>query len=179
MIRRFAPEDFQEIVEIETEAFAEHDSLVYINFYEMVGDGFLVAEQDGKVVGYIVGYRSAENEGHIFSIGVKEGYRGKGIGTELIQALCDMFVVNGLKYARLEVRQSNKRAQKLYRSLGFVPCWTEKKYYSDGEDGMVMKMHLHPYRLLISKQKRQKYFEPVLSDNEFLATFKDPISYYR
>ncbi len=51
MIRRFAPEDFQEIVEIEEEAFSEHNSLVYMNFYEMVGDGFLVAEQEGKVVG--------------------------------------------------------------------------------------------------------------------------------
>jgi [ribosomal protein S18]-alanine N-acetyltransferase len=179
MIRRFAPEDFQEIVEIETEAFSEHDSLVYMNFYEMVGDGFLVAVQDGKVVGYIVGYRSAENEGHIFSIGVKEEYRGKGIGTELIHEICDMFVVNGLKYARLEVRYSNKGAQKLYKSIGFVSCWTEKRYYSDGEDGMVMKMHLHPYRLLVSKRKRQQCLESVLSDNEFLATFRGPISYYR
>jgi len=178
MIRRFAPADFQEIVEIEIEAFSEHDSLVYMNFYEMVGDGFLVAEQDGKVVGYIVGYRSAENEGHIFSVGVKEEYQGKGIGTELILAICDMFVANGLKYARLEVRNSNKGAQKLYKSIGFISCWTEKNYYSDGEDGMVMKMHLHPYSLLISKRKRQKYLEPVLSDNEFLATFRGPISYY-
>lgn len=176
MIRRFAPEDFQEVVEIESEAFSEHNSLLYMGFYETVGDGFLVAEQDGKVVGYVVGYRSAENEGHIFSIGVKEEYRRRGIGTALIHAICDLFVVNGLKYARLEVRNSNIGAQKLYRSIGFVPCWTEKKYYSDGEDGMVMKMHLHPYRLLISKQK---YLKPILPDSESFVTFKCPISYYR
>src|SRR5674476_79827 len=97
MIRHFAPEDFQEIVEIEREAFSEHNSLVYMSFYEMVVDGFLVAEQNGKVVGYIVGYRSAENEGHIFSVGVKEEYRGRGIGTELIHKICDIFVANGLK----------------------------------------------------------------------------------
>ena len=175
MIRRFTPEDFQEVVEIEKEAFSDHNSLVYMNFYEMVGDGFLVAEEDGKVVGYVVGYRSAENEGHIFSVGVKEEYRGRGIGTELIYTICDIFVANGLKYARLEVRSSNIKAQKLYRSIGFVSCWTEKMYYSDGEDGIVMKMHLHTYRLLISKQK---YFEPVYSDNEFLTTFRNPISYY-
>ncbi|HHV23446.1 MAG: ribosomal protein S18-alanine N-acetyltransferase [Methanosarcina sp.] len=176
MIRRFAPEDFQEVVEIESEAFSEHNSLLYMGFYETVGDGFLVAELDGKVVGYVVGYRSAENEGHIFSIGVKEEYRRRGIGTALIHAICDLFVVNGLKYARLEVRNSNIRAQNLYRSIGFVPCWTEKKYYSDGEDGMVMKMHLHPYRLLISKQK---YLKPILPDSESFVTFKCPISYYR
>lgn len=175
MIRRFAPEDFQEVVEIESEAFSEHNSLLYMSFYETVGDGFLVAELDGKVVGYVVGYRSAENEGHIFSVGVREKYRRRGIGTSLIHAICDIFVANGLRYARLEVRNSNKEAQNLYRSIGFVPCWTEKKYYLDGEDGLVMKMHLHPYRLLISKQK---YLEPVLSDDELFVTFRSPISYY-
>jgi [ribosomal protein S18]-alanine N-acetyltransferase len=175
MIRRFAPEDFQEVVDIESEAFSEHNSLLYMSFYETVGEGFLVAEQDGKVVGYVVGYRSAENEGHIFSVGVKEEYRGRGIGTGLINAICDTFVATGLRYARLEVRNSNTRAQKIYRSIGFVPCWTEKKYYSDGEDGMVMKMYLHPYRLLISKQK---YLGSIVSDNEFFVTFKYPISYY-
>ncbi|MDY0129844.1 MAG: ribosomal protein S18-alanine N-acetyltransferase [Methanosarcina vacuolata] len=175
MIRRFVPEDFQEVVEIESEAFSEHNSLLYMSFYETVGDGFLVAEQDGKVVGYVVGYRSGENEGHIFSVGVKEEYRGRGIGTSLIHAICDIFVANGLRYARLEVRNSNEGAQKLYKSIGFVSCWTEKKYYADGEDGMVMKMHLHPYRLLISKQK---YLESIISDNEFFVTFRGPISYY-
>jgi len=45
----------------------------------MARDGFLVAKQDGKIVGYVVGYRSAENEGHIFSVGVKEEYRGRGM----------------------------------------------------------------------------------------------------
>ena len=49
MIRRFAPEDFQEVVEIESEVFSEHNSLLYMSFYETVGDGFLVAEQDGKL----------------------------------------------------------------------------------------------------------------------------------
>ena len=60
---------------------------------------------------------------------IKKEYRSMGIGTELICAICDLFIANGLKYARLEVRNSNIRAQKLYRSIGFIPCWTEKKYY--------------------------------------------------
>ncbi|WP_243684315.1 GNAT family N-acetyltransferase [Methanosarcina barkeri] len=67
-----------------------------------------------------------KTKGTFFSVGVKEEYRGRRIGTSLIHAICDIFVANGLRYARLEVRNSNKRAQKLYRSIGFVPCWTEK-----------------------------------------------------
>lgn len=158
VIRRFAPEDFQKIMEIEMEAFSEHSPLLYMSFYESVGDGFLVAERKGNVLGFVVGYRSAENEGHIFSLGVKEEYRGVGIGTELVYAICDMFAANELRYARLEVRKSNEKAQKLYMSIGFIPCWIEKKYYIDGEDGLVMKMHLQPYRLLISKKSYMKPF---------------------
>lgn len=173
-IRHFSPEDFQEIVEIEMEAFSEHNPLLYMNFYESVGDGFLVAEESEKVVGFVVGYRSAENEGHIFSLGVKEKYRGLGIGTSLVYAICDMFAANGLRYARLEVRVSNEKAQKLYRSIGFIPCWTEKKYYIDGEDGLVMKMHLHPYRLLISKKR---YLEEYVHKDRMIPSFPGRFSY--
>ncbi|MDD2439450.1 MAG: ribosomal protein S18-alanine N-acetyltransferase [Methanosarcinaceae archaeon] len=173
-IRCFSPEDFQEIVEIEIEAFSEHNPLLYMNFYESVGDGFLVAEKSGKVLGFVVGYRSAENEGHIFSLGVKREYRGRGTGTKLVYAICDLFAANGLKYARLEVRISNKKARKLYRSIGFVPCWLEKKYYLDGEDGLVMKMHLHPYRLLISKKK---YLEEDFQKNKTIPSFSGRFSY--
>lgn len=174
MIRRFSPEDFQEIVEIEIEAFSEHNPLLYMNFYESVGDGFLVAEKKGKVVGFVVGYRSSENEGHIFSLGVKGEYRGMGIGTYLVHAICDMFAANGLRYAKLEVRKSNEKARKLYSSIGFIPCWIEKKYYIDGEDGLVMKMHLHPYRLLISKKR---YLEEYIQKNRMVPSFPGRFSY--
>jgi ribosomal-protein-alanine N-acetyltransferase len=30
--------------------------------------------------------------------------------------------------------------------MGFIPCWIEKEYYSDGEDGIIMKMKLSSYK---------------------------------
>ena len=30
--------------------------------------------------------------------------------------------------------------------MGFVPCWIEKGYYLDGEDGIIMKMKLSSYK---------------------------------
>ena len=42
-------------------------------------------------------------------------------------------------YARLEVREGNFAARGLYESLGFVPEFIRKGYYSDGENAVLMK----------------------------------------
>lgn len=144
ILRYFEPEDFEEVLEIEMETFSEHNPFIYINFYEMNMDGFLVAVNGNRVAGYVVGYQIYENEGRIFTLAVKKGYRDQGVGSKLLKAILDMFNREGLKYASLEVRKNNVRAQKLYSSMNFVPCWIEKGYYSDGEDGVIMKTYLQP-----------------------------------
>ncbi|HJH28619.1 MAG TPA: ribosomal-protein-alanine N-acetyltransferase [Methanosarcinaceae archaeon] len=148
IIRRFVPDDFEDILSIEQEAFSDHNPLVYINFYEMNMNGFLVAIDDNEIVGFVVGYQLNENEGRIFSLAVKDEYQSRGIGTKLIYAILKVFYGNLIQYASLEVRISNTRAQKLYNKVGFVSCWIEKKYYFDGEDGIIMKMRISPQCLL-------------------------------
>ncbi len=144
IIRQFEPDDFQGVLLIEMEAFSEHNPFLYINFYELNRDYFLVAEVGGSVVGYVVGYQLIENEGRIFSIAVKNEYKNCGIGTQLVYAIFNVFYRSAFQYVSLEVRASNTGAQKLYRRLGFVPCWIEEGYYSDNEDGIIMKMRLYP-----------------------------------
>lgn len=143
-IRRFVPDDFEHVLSIEQEAFSDHNPLVYINFYEMNINGFLVAVENNKIIGFVVGYQLNENEGRIFSLAVKDEYRSQGMGTKLIHAILDVFHKNLVQYASLEVRVSNIRAQKLYHKMGFVSCWIEKQYYFDGEDGIIMKMRTSP-----------------------------------
>ena len=41
--------------------------------------------------------------------------------------------------AMLEVREGNIAARTLYESLGFVPEFVRKGYYSDGENAVLMK----------------------------------------
>lgn len=165
IIRQFEPDDFQDVLLIEMEAFSEHNPFLYINFYEMNRDYFLVAQAGGSVVGYIVGYQLTEKEGRIFSIAVNSEYKNCGIGTQLLHAIFDVLYENAFQYVSLEVRASNKGAQKLYRRLGFVPCWIEEGYYSDGEDGIIMKMRLYqPFLLNALKIKEEvvpKRHEPV------------------
>jgi ribosomal-protein-alanine N-acetyltransferase len=144
IIRYFEPEDFTEVLEIESEAFAEHNPFIYMNFYEMNGECFLVAEEKGCIAGFAVGYQISAGEGRIFSLAVKERYRGHGIGTHLLETITGIFREKMLAFASLEVRISNLEAQRLYQKTGFIPCWIQHGYYSDGEDGIIMKKRLCP-----------------------------------
>lgn len=47
----------------------------------------------------------------------------------------------------LEVRASNKPAQRLYASLGFERVGVRKRYYGDGEDAVLMTLLLRQRRM--------------------------------
>lgn len=154
IIRSFEPDDFEGVLEIESQAFSEHNPFIYMNFYEMNRNGFLIAIENEIVAGFVVGYRCSENEGRIFSLAVREGYRGCNIGSCLLNSILETFYQEGLQYASLEVRASNEGAQRLYRRMDFVPCWIEQGYYCDGEDGIIMKTRLSPERFIGILKKR-------------------------
>ncbi|MBE0550567.1 MAG: GNAT family N-acetyltransferase [Rubrivivax sp.] len=53
-------------------------------------------------------------------MGVIPGYRGQGIGRQLLEACINKSWVNGLTRIELEVRADNLAAIRLYKALGFV-----------------------------------------------------------
>ncbi len=98
---------------------------------------YLVAEVDGKVVGF-AGTWVVLDEGHITNVAVLKEYRGLGIGRKLTEGLMQYAANLGVTYATLEVRRSNEVAQNLYKSLGFQYVGLRKKYYEDnGEDAFI------------------------------------------
>ncbi len=52
-IRRFQPSDFEQVIAIEKEAFDEYNPILFMAAYETFPEGFLVAEEDGAVVGFL------------------------------------------------------------------------------------------------------------------------------
>ncbi len=72
---------------------------------------------------------SHEVDNHRFlvdGIAVTREARGQGIGTALLQALCDEGRSRGYGSIRLEVIDTNWRARALYERQGFVPIRTER-----------------------------------------------------
>ena len=79
-----------------------------------------VAELDGQVIGYITTAVSQRTStGRIPNIGVARGYRGLGLGTQLIEYALAYFRRQGLRLARIETLVQNGIGDYLYRKLGF------------------------------------------------------------
>jgi ribosomal protein S18 acetylase RimI-like enzyme len=98
-------------------AFAEPDA-----FLRSPNDIWLVAEEDGVVLGQIYGQHLHHPEGKktmlLYSLDVVEDARGRGVGRSLTVA----FVAEARKMGCFEVwvatDESNKAAQATYRSAG-------------------------------------------------------------
>ena len=131
--------DISEVVRIERESFnEEYPRGVFLVFLENNPDTFLVAEYNGKVIGYVMGYLRPDLEGHIMSIAVDPDYRGNGIGSALLTEVIERLINKGARYIGLEVRVSNEKAIKLYERFGFRRIKRIIGYYADGEDAYYM-----------------------------------------
>lgn len=97
---------------------------VYIqDFGSRIGDYSLVAESFGRVLG-AVWVRLMNDYGHVddqtpsLAISLYAAYRGKGIGTALLQAMFGLLYSEGYKKVSLSVQKANPAAR-LYERLGF------------------------------------------------------------
>lgn len=98
---------------------------------------FLVAYEDGKVIGY-VGMEVIVDEGYIFNVAVSADYRRRGVGYALVRELVTYSMKNSLCFITLEVRESNSSAISLYSKFGFIKAGERKNYYSDPTEAAVL-----------------------------------------
>jgi ribosomal-protein-alanine N-acetyltransferase len=100
----------------------------------------LVQEVDQEVSGFAIQNISL-NESHLLNIGIKEMFRNRGLGQELLEQIVHASKSMGCKKIFLEVRVSNNQAIGLYNKTGFKKVSVKKNYYRlpDGrEDALVM-----------------------------------------
>ena len=100
----------------------------------------LKAAENGEMIGFVAGDpRSSEGVSWIATIAVDPRYQRRGIGRALLRACEEQTKLPRMK---LTVRMSNEPAISLYEKEGYrsVDIW--KRYYNDGEDGLVMEKRL-------------------------------------
>ncbi len=90
---------------------------------------WLVAEEDETVLGYI-GSQTVVGESDMLNVAVAAESRRRGIGRQLVEALCDALRAEKSTCLTLEVRASNEAAKKLYESLGFQLIGKRPRYYT-------------------------------------------------
>ncbi|PIU12909.1 MAG: ribosomal-protein-alanine N-acetyltransferase [Hadesarchaea archaeon CG08_land_8_20_14_0_20_51_8] len=142
-VRGAKPYDMSTVLDIEKFCFPDPYPMSLLSrLYFTNPEGFLVAEVDGKVVGYLIGTLRWGASGHIMAIGVYPEYRKRGVGTALMVQILDILRMRGARSARLEVRKSNDAAQLFYQKLGFKLGEEISHYYEDGEAAIVMSREL-------------------------------------
>lgn len=98
---------------------------------------WLVAEENGRVLGYI-GSQTVLGETDIMNLAVSREHRRKGIARALLVALMDALKSQGNRCITLEVRQSNLPAQALYEQLGFRQVGLRPNYYRDPKEAALI-----------------------------------------
>ena len=92
-----------------------------------------------EFVAGFVGIWYMVDEAHIVSIGVRNEFRGFGIGELMLIAAIEQAMQLESRVVTLEVRVSNYVAQNLYKKFGFSERGVRKNYYTDNrEDALIM-----------------------------------------
>ena len=96
-----------------------------------------VARANGRIVGFLVSRRVADQEREILNIAVHPDFRRLHVASELLRS--ELARSPGVHF--LEVRQSNSAARRLYEGLGFQVVGERPAYYDDpSETGIVMRI---------------------------------------
>ncbi|WP_330548439.1 GNAT family N-acetyltransferase [Anaerostipes caccae] len=105
------------------EIIDEPDLNIYIENFGKEHDHCLCAEANGRIIGavwtrIISGYGNIDDVTPEFAISLYKKYRGKGIGTKMMQEMLSLLKSKGYKKASLSVQKENY-AFKMYQNLGF------------------------------------------------------------
>ncbi len=154
-LRPFKPEDLEQVMDINQKCLPEnYTPHFFIDLHKHFPAAFIVAEEKGRVVGYVMcriemGMPSLrlmgfERKGHVISIAVLPEHRRRGVAKALMREVMKAMLLYRAKECILEVRVNNKPAVNLYRKMGFQVTQKVRGYYSDGEAAYQMARKL-PY----------------------------------
>lgn len=111
----------------------------------------VVAEHEGRVVGFVAGYRPPTDPAVIFvwQIGVDAGMRGRGVASSLLRRFVTQPSTAGARYLEATVSPSNEASRRLFESfarrLG-VPCEIVTRFRSR-DFGETAHEEEHLYRI--------------------------------
>ena len=143
IIRTWKYADILRISELEKECFPDEPwsfQLLVSSFECDVFRGVL-AEDGGEIVGYGSITLTCDTA-DIANIAVTEAFRHSGVGSSILSELLAVAKSQGAKKVFLEVRVSNSAAMSLYLKNGFKGVYARTRYYSNGEDCIVMAKEL-------------------------------------
>jgi ribosomal-protein-alanine N-acetyltransferase len=119
------------------EAFSKRQIAYLLTDYNTIA---LVAKANTDIAGFIIAQVEADEVeyGHIVTLNVSENHRHRGVATRLLQEMGDLLKQRGISEIRLEVREDNHAAIKLYHKLGYQTMCKLERYYGK-KHGLYLK----------------------------------------
>lgn len=143
-IRPLAPTDIAGLQAIDRDAHGrEWSTQVFVDDIELDDRIHLVLEDQHNVVGHASAWVDGTSC-RVTNVAVASGSTGQGHASALLVNLVRQAIANPeVTNLQLEVRPSNRRAQRLYERFGFVPIGIESEFYDEGDvlgnrDALVM-----------------------------------------
>jgi mycothiol synthase len=137
-LRGFRPgEDDEAWLRLNARAFAHHPEQGRTTLADLRArmaepwfdpDGFLIAEQDGVMIGFHWTKVHADGPGEVYVLGVDPDRHGGGLGQALTLAGLKYLYQRGLRTVLLYVESDNAPALAVYRRLGFTTWSTDVMY---------------------------------------------------
>lgn len=146
-LREFRPTDLDALWRIDQLCFMDgisysRDELAY--YISMRGAFTLVADTDGTIAAYIVGFRDRRGVGHIITIDVLPDHRRSGVGSQLLAAAEQRLADSGCARVLLEVAVDNAPAIAFYKRHHYSVLKTIPRYYLNSLDALLMGKTLPP-----------------------------------
>lgn len=147
-LRPARPGDLDELVRIENVAFAG-DRIARRRMRALASSGetarIVVADRGDRLAGYaLVLLRRGSRVGRLYSLATDPDDAGRGLGGALLAAAERAAAEAGALVLRLEVREDNLTAIRLYRRSGYAEIGRRLSYYTDGMDALRFERRLDP-----------------------------------
>ena len=143
-LERMGDDDLPEVMPIE-QAIYTHP-WTHANFADSLRAGYECRTWriNGELVGYFI-LMVAAGEAHLLNLSIAEPHQRRGHGAALLGEAAGLARRLGAKNVFLEVRPSNRAAQKLYTRFGFRKVAVRRGYYpahAGREDALVLTLVL-------------------------------------
>ena len=134
-IRRASPLDLPALLALERSAFTTDHLSPRQYRQHLVSPTAIVlvaADESGLLGTALVFFRRESDLARLYSIAVAHDARGRGVGEALLAAVEQAALRRGARRMRLEVRQDNAGAIRLYERGGYARFAERPGYYEDG-----------------------------------------------
>ncbi|UCB58405.1 MAG: ribosomal protein S18-alanine N-acetyltransferase [Thermoplasmatales archaeon] len=140
-IRSFKPIDTFSVIKLASITLPEqYNPSLFTFFYETYPKGFIIAELNHKIIGFLVGVKIHQKKAKILMLSVNPDFHRQKIGEKLLFQFIKTIINENIKRVELEVRTDNIKAIKFYEKYNFKKVKKIKNFYQNEESAYTMRL---------------------------------------